>query len=201
MSAEPDDDDDADAGGPTYLYKPSLMGAPWELRLRNQGLEWRLGRHTGVVRYDRIKRVRLSFRPVTMQTQRFLTEVWSDDAPKISIASVSWRSVLEQARQDPEYNSFVAELHRRMAQAGTRASFSTGMPVATYAIGILVYIGAMLAFAGIMVRALQLAEWSAAGLIGVFFALFAWQVGVYFRRNRPGRYAPDALPADAMPKT
>jgi hypothetical protein len=74
------------------------------------------------------------------------------------------------------------------------------MPVATYAIGILVYIGAMLAFAGITVRALQLGEWSAAALIGAFFALFGWQVGIYFRRNRPGTYAPNALPADAMPK-
>ena len=31
-------------------------------------------------------------------------------------------------------------------------------------------------------------------------ALFLWQGGNFFRRNRPGRYRPDALPAALMPK-
>jgi len=34
---------------------------------------------------------------------------------------------------------------------------------------------------------------------GGFFALFAWQSGTYFRRNRPGRYRPDGLPRDLVP--
>jgi len=199
VSADPDAA--AHSSELTYVYKPSLMGAPWLLRLTPAGLAWELGRYSGVIRYDRIKRVRLSFRPVTMQSQRFLTEIWSDDAPKVPIASSSWRSLMEQERLDGAYVAFVTELHRRLAAAGTRASFSTGMALPLYAIGILVYIAAMLAFAGITVRALQLGEWSAVAVVGAFFALFAWQVGVYFRRNRPGSYRPDALPPDALPRT
>ena len=37
--------------------------------------------------YDRIRRIRLSFRPMTMQNYRFLTEVWTADGPKLQIAS------------------------------------------------------------------------------------------------------------------
>jgi hypothetical protein len=42
MNAMPDDatrrcDPAAD---PVYIHKPSLMGAPWELRLRPEALEW-----------------------------------------------------------------------------------------------------------------------------------------------------------------
>ena len=44
-----------------YVYKPSLMGAAWELRLRPDALEWRTGRHHGRIPYDRITRIRLSF--------------------------------------------------------------------------------------------------------------------------------------------
>ena len=40
---------------------------------------------------------------------------------------------------------------------------------------------------------------AAAALVGAFFALFAWQSGAFFRRNRPGRYRPDAVPADLVP--
>ena len=32
---------------PLYSYKPSLMGAAWEFRLRPDVLEWRMGRHEG----------------------------------------------------------------------------------------------------------------------------------------------------------
>ena len=34
----------------------------------------------------------------------------------------------------------------------------------------------------------------------IFFLLFAWQVGTYFYRNRPGAYRPDAPPAYLLPK-
>ena len=73
------DDNDPQAGAgddPVYAYKPSLMAAPWELRLKGDALTWRAGRHEGRVPYGRIARVRLSFRPATMQTRRFVTELW-----------------------------------------------------------------------------------------------------------------------------
>jgi hypothetical protein len=40
----------------------------------------------------------------------------------------------------------------------------------------------------------------AVAVVGVFLALFLWQGGSFFRRNRPGLYRPDALPPDLMPK-
>jgi hypothetical protein len=30
--------------------------------------------------------------------------------------------------------------------------------------------------------------------------LFLWQSGNFFRRNRPGLYRPEALPAELLPK-
>ena len=201
VSAADDDEAAADSGGLTYRYKPSLMGAPWQLQLRPEGLAWSIGRYDGVVRYDRVRRVRMSFRPASMQSHRFITELWSDDAPKIQIASVSWRSMVEQERQDQAYNAFVTDLHRRLAAAGTRATFQTGMPLILFAIGIVVYAGALLGFAALTVRALQISEWAGAAVVGGFFLLFAWQVGNYFRRNWPGTYRADALPAHVMPRT
>ena len=66
MNAMPDDATRRSdpAADPVYIHKPSLMGAPWELRLRPEALEWRTGRHEGRIAYARVTRVRLSFRPV-----------------------------------------------------------------------------------------------------------------------------------------
>ena len=144
--------------------------------------------------------VRLSYRPVTMQSHRFITEIWSADNPKIQIASVSWRSLVEQERLDAAYSAFVAELHRRLAAAGTTARFSTGMPVAVYWIGVVVFAAVMVAMGVLIVRAMQAGQWTGAGIVGLFFVVFVYQLGNYFHRNRPGRYRPDALPANVLPR-
>ena len=57
-----------------------------------------------------------------------------------------------------------------------------------------------LGLAGLVVRALQADAKGGAAFIAVFLALFFWQGGDFLRRNRPGLYRPDALPAQVMPK-
>jgi len=190
---------------PSYSYKPSLMGAAWELRLRPDVLEWRMGRHEGRVPYGRIARVRLSFRPVTMQTRRFVTEIWPTQGPRLSIASTSWRSMVEQATQDQAYGAFIRELHRRIAAAHAQSScelvsFETGPHAILYWPGLAVFVGAALALAALTVRALLVGDPAGAAFVGGFLGLFAWQSGRYFRRNWPRRYRPDALPPELVPQ-
>jgi hypothetical protein len=199
-SAPRDDDRPASADGDLrYVYKPSLMGAAWELRLRPDALEWRTGRHQGRIPYDRITRVRLSFRPVTMQTRRFVTEIWWPGAPRLSIASTSWRSLVEQAAQDHDYGAFVREFNARVAAAGGAASFETGVPVLLYWPGVVVFVGVAAGLAVLTLRALASGTYSGAALVAGFLALFVWQSGGYFRRNRPGRYRPEAPPKELVP--
>jgi hypothetical protein len=191
--------DATDRGDPTYAYKPSLLGAPWEFRLTPDALEWSIGRHQGRTPYDRITRVRLSFRPVTMQTRRFVTEMWPAGGPKLSIASSSWKSVLEQEGRDQDYGAFVRELHRRIATAGAPAAFETGSPGLLYWPGLAVFVVVSFGLAALTLQALQIGAWAGAAFVGGFLALFLWQSGNYFRRNRPGRYRPEAPPEWLVP--
>jgi hypothetical protein len=200
-AAEPDSEDDAEphSGDPTYAYKPSVMGAPWEFALRREGLQWRLGYRSGIIRYHQIRRVRMSYRPATMQSKRFVTEIWSAGHPKIQIVSTSWRNIMELQRLDAAYTAFVSELHRRLADAGSTAQFVAGVPVVSYWIGLPIFSGAMVALAILVVRAVELEQWTVAALIAALFVAFAMQLGSYFRRNRPARYRPDNLPANLLP--
>jgi len=191
---------DPDTGDPLYAYKPSLIGAPHEFRLRPAGLDWRVGRRGDIARYDRIRRVRLAFRPVTMQTYRFVTEIWPEAGPRLQIASSSWRSIAEQQRLDGAYRAFVCELHRRMAAAGSTAAFVAGSPPLLYWPGLIAFVAVSFALAALVVKALALGALAAAGLIAVIFAVFLWQAGTFFRRNRPGTYRPDALPPNLLPR-
>jgi hypothetical protein len=193
----------AEPGAPrhvTYAYKPALFGAPFEFRLAPTGLEWRKGGLGDRIPYGRIRRLRLSFRPVNMQSDRFLAEIWATGAPKLQVSSTSWRSMMEQERHDAEYTTFIAELHRRMAAAGSTASFEAGSPPVIYWLGAVVFAAVCLALAALAVRALQAGAFAAAAIVGGFLALCLWQMGTFFRRNRPATYRPDALPAQVMPQ-
>lgn len=183
----------------SYSYKSSLMGAAFEFRLAPQALEWMHGPAGGRVTYDRIRRIRLGFRPMTMQNHRFITEIWPATGSKLTIASTSWKSLVEQQRLDAPYRLFVTELCRRVGTAGGHTLFQTGSPAAIYWLGVAVFTGASLAIAALIVRALQAAVWSGAAFIAAFFAFFLWQAGTFFRRNRPGTFKPDAVPRSVLP--
>jgi hypothetical protein len=183
----------------SYSYKASVLGSPLEFTLNDNALEWSIGRRGGLARYDRIARVRLSFRPITMQSYRFQTEIWAEGCPKIRIASTSWRSMLEQARQDEAYTAFIVELHRRIAAAGAPTRFTTGISFIIFWFGVAVTGVTAVGLAALTVKALRLGEWAGAALIGGFLALFMWQLGIFFQRNRPGTYRPDHVPDHLLP--
>jgi hypothetical protein len=144
--------------------------------------------------------VRLSFRPASMQTHRFAAELWADGAPKLEILSSSWKSMVEQERLDKPYAAFIVELHRRIVLAAPPARFEQGSYPLLYWPGLIVYVGVSLGLAWLVVRALQAGVKGGAAFVGAFLALFLWQGGNFFRRNRPGLYRPDAPPAELMPK-
>src|SRR5712691_11362720 len=106
-----------------YTYRPSLLGAPWEFRLEPNDIAWVTGRRSGRVPFRDVRRLRMSFKPGNMQSQCFITEIWAEGAPKLAIASASWKSMFQQERQDRAYVAFIAELHRRLAATAVPARF------------------------------------------------------------------------------
>jgi hypothetical protein len=196
MSPEP-----ASAGEPfAYSYRPSVLGAAREFKLAGDGIAWAAGRKGGHIPFRSVRRLRMSYRPASMQSHRFMTELWADGAPKLVILSSSWKSMVEQERLDKPYTAFVTELHRRIAQAAPPARFEQGSHPLLYWPGLIAYVGVALGLSLLIVRALQADARGGAAFIGVFLMLFLWQGGNFFRRNRPGLYRPDALPAELMPK-
>jgi hypothetical protein len=192
----------ADASGETvsYSYRPSVFGAFREFRLTERGIDWAAGLRSGSIPFDRVRRLRVSYRPHSMQSHRFITELWADGSPKLLISSSSWKSMMEQERLDGAYSAFVRELHRRLSGANSAARFERGSNPLIYWVGVLVFVGAAVGLAALIVRALQADATTSAAIVGAFLVFYLWQAGNFFRRNRPGTYRPDALPADVMPR-
>jgi hypothetical protein len=194
-----------DAEGPggdalTYTFRPSVFGAPWEFTLSGDRLAWAAGRRTGSVPLRDIRRVRLSYRPANMLSQRYFTEVWADNAPKLRIVSISWKSMVEQERLDRPYVAFVRELHRRIAQSGATPRFERGINPLLYWVDFLLFAAVTIGLLVLIVRAVQADVIGGAAVAAVFMIFLGWQHGKFLRRNLPGVYSPVALPPTLLPK-
>jgi hypothetical protein len=187
------------APGIRYAYKASLIGAAHQFELTDEGLSWRIAGRSGVWPYADISAIRLSYRPVSMQSRRFRADIGHSDGARIAILSTSWQSAALMAPQDRDYRVFITALHARMAQAGSQASLAGGLGPRVYAAAISLLVLVVIAISGLLVRAIATGEFAGALFLVGFAALFAWQVGGFVERNRPLAYTFDHLPSALLP--
>jgi hypothetical protein len=183
-----------------YAFKASLVGAAHRFELTDQGLNWRIGGKSGVWPYDSIVGIRLSYRPVSMQSRRFRADIEGGAHGRIVLMSTSWQTSVLMAPQDQDYRVFLVELHRRMAEAGSHAVLIGGLKRRVYLAAVVLLALVALAMAGLLVRAIAVGEWAGILFLLGFAALFAWQVGGFVRRNRPHTYTFDHLPDALLPQ-
>ena len=182
-----------------YAYKASLIGAAHRFELTDGGLSWQVGGKSGVWRYAEISAIRLSYRPMSMQSHRFRADIECADGRRMPILSTSWQTATLMAPQDRDYRAFIAGLHERMKRTGSNAALIGGIGPKTYGAGVLLLAVVGIAISGLFVRAILTGEfWGALFLVG-FAALFGWQIGGFMRRNQPRGYSFDHLPERLLP--
>jgi hypothetical protein len=182
-----------------YAYKASLIGAAHQFELTEQGLLWRVAGRSGTWPYRDIAKVRLSYRPVSMQAHRFRADIGNAQGGRIAILSTSWQSAALMAPQDRDYCDFIRELHARMAEAGSRALLTGGLSPRLFAAAIACVTLLAIAMSGLLLRSIRTGEWAGTLFLLGFAALFAWQVGGFVTRNRPLAYSFDRLPTALLP--
>ncbi|MGY2886781.1 hypothetical protein ACVIHI_003895 [Bradyrhizobium sp. USDA 4524] len=195
------DRSEAGEGSPLrYAYKASLIGSAHQFELTEDGLSWRIAGRSGVWDYADISAVKLSYRPVSMQQQRFRADIDNAKGGRIAILSTTWQTATLVAPQGHLYRDFIVELHRRMQAAGSNARLVGGLGPKTYtaALALLAYLA--VAMIGLLLTALLTSNWMGALFLVGFAALFTWQVGGFVTRNRPRRYSFDQLPDALLPK-
>jgi hypothetical protein len=187
------------APGTSYAYKASLVGGAHRFELTDEGLSWRVGRKSALWPYADIAAIRLSYRPVSMQSRRFRIDIETRQRQRLGILSTTWRTASLMAPQDADYRAFVTELHRRLATTGAAVALTGGLRPGIYLASRVALLFVALGMAALLVRAVFTAQWGGVLFIIGFGALFAWQTGGFVRRNKPRIYTFDALPQDLLP--
>jgi hypothetical protein len=187
------------AAGSSYAYKASLIGSAHRFVLTEDRLVWHVGGRSGLWPYTDIAAVRLSYRPVSMQSRRFRADIDHVSGARVRVLSTTWQTVTLMKPQDNDYRAFITQLHRRLKEAGSRAELVGGLRPGLYIAGVVLLALVTIAIAGLLARALATGEWAGALFLVGFAALFGWQIGGFVRRNRPRRYGFDALPGELLP--
>lgn len=182
-----------------YAYKASLVGSAHQFELTDNGLSWQVGSKSGIWRYAEIAAIRLSYRPVSMQSHRFRADIENADGGRFAILSTTWQTVALMAPQDRDFRAFMTELHRRMEQAGSKAALIAGIGPKTHAAGIVLLALVGISMAGLLIRAITTGEFAGALFLVGFAVLFGWQIGGFVARNRPRIYTFDRLPEALLP--
>ena len=182
-----------------YAYKASLISSAYQFELTDAGLSWQMGRRSGVWPYADIASIRLSYRPVSMQSRRFRADLERAGGERIAILSTTWQTVSLMTPQDQDYRAFMVELHRRMRAAGSKAFLIGGIGKVTYAMAVTMLVLLAVAMIGLFVRALATSQFTGALFLVGIAIWFAWTIGGFIKRNRPCRYSFDALPATLLP--
>ena len=149
--------------------------------------------------YGDIAAIRLSYRPVSMQSRRFRADIEHANGQRISVLSTTWQTVTLMTPQDNDYRAFIIELHRRLEGVGSGAMLVGGLKPGLYAAAVAVLALVAIAITGLLARAVATGAIGGALFLIGFAALFWWQIGGFVRRNRPQRYTFDALPEELLP--
>jgi uncharacterized membrane protein YphA (DoxX/SURF4 family) len=187
------------APGAHYAYKASLIGAAHQFELTDGGLSWRIAGKSGTWPYAGISAIRLSYRPVSMQSRRFRADIENADRGRIVILSTSWQTAALMAPQDRDYRTFITRLHARMGEIGSNAVLIGGLTPRVYAAALIFLTLVAVAISGLFVRAIATGEFAGALFLVGFAALFAGQIGGFVLRNKPRNYTFDDLPVALLP--
>lgn len=191
---------DRDDTGPVrYSYKPSLVGAPYDFELTEQGLSYRAGFRTDEWPYRDISEIRLTYRPVSMLAHRFRADIRNRAGKKLTVISATWSSIVTLSPQNDAYCAFMRELLRRVAVEGGQVACYAGMQPAVFAASVATLSLVMIALAGLLIRALSTEAYPAALFMLGFAAWFGWYIGGWLSRNKPGSYEPSSPPARLLP--
>lgn len=182
-----------------YSFKPSISGAMRQFTLTRAGLVWNVGRHHGTWAYDDIAAIRMSYRPLTMQSNRFRVDIRHRSGHGLSIVSATWRGIAVIAPQSEAYRAFAVELNRRVAAANPGAWFRAGLPMLSYVVASVLIIVLAVALMGLLARAVATENHAGAAFILAMAVLFGWPFGNFMRRNQPADFEPGIPPERVLP--
>ncbi len=140
----------------------------------------------------------LRFFPTRFQTNRFECLLRWQNGRRMKICSQFFAGIADFHDQAPSYRAFVEELHRLTPLANPACRYLSGVGMVRYLINATVLIGVALLLLALMI--LMFASIPAIAIVKLVILIFYIPITVrWLRRNKPGTYPPNYIPAKILP--
>ncbi len=182
-----------------YQHRPKPFSNALELGLGARALSTERGARRQEYPLAEIELIRLAYRPANTQRRGFSCYLRMRDQRSLRFTNLDWRSLVENARQDAPYASFVQALVAQAAQANPKIALRAGLPAWRYrlfGLGAMVMLLALAAGAAYFVLA---GHWPLAAFAAGLLLWCAIHAREYRQRNLPRTFAPDRIPREVLP--
>ncbi|MCC6888830.1 MAG: hypothetical protein IT536_09870 [Hyphomicrobiales bacterium] len=190
---------------PAYVARANVLESEGIWRLDADALELRGGPTAGPdVRlrfpYRDVTGVRLSYAPSRADAARYRCDITLRSGQRLAIVSTHYAGFADFEDRAATYIPFVRELIAKVAAANPRARFRSGKNTAIFIAEHLFLLAMVALLVGVLglVGAIPLSEstWTKLFIVLGSIPLLI----VYFRKNWPRSFHPDASPAEVLPE-
>ena len=152
---------------------------------------------SGEIELSKVKEVRLRFEPSRAETRRFAMHI--NAGTTTTITNINYRGVMDFEARSDEFRNFVIAFHKALAstnpsviyhQGSTTGAYIGNVLLSLFVFGIIIFAFFFFLFAGVV--------WVALVKLVIILALIPTLIR-FLKRNRPGTYRPDDIPAELLP--
>jgi hypothetical protein len=189
---------------PSYVARANALEYEGTWRLMPDVLELQSGPTAGsdVVRrypYRDIVGVRLSYAPSRVDSARYRCDLQMRSGQRLAVLSTHYAGIADFEDRAATYSPFVRALIARIAAANPSASFRSGKNPLVY-LAEHVFLFAMFALLIFVLSAVGFGPLSESSWLKLVIIIgFIPLLIAYMRKNWPRRFAPEAIPNDALP--
>ena len=187
------------AGMLRYAQRQKPFSGALELILDANGLTASKGRSTLTIPFAEIEKIVLTFTPRNTSFRTFTCKVHATNRRKLRFDSLSWKSLIETDKLDPEFRQFVAALAERSAASNPKLQLHAGFSPLRHKL--MLFLGVILG--GGLIACTVYAAIKGAAMVGLLSfgvtGYLIWWLREVLTRNRPRDFTPDSLPDGVLP--
>lgn len=182
-----------------YAYRPRPFAAETTLDLTRDALvAVRAGRET-VLPYRDIATIRLFYAPRGINFSGFKAKIYSRTGKTIAFEDRSYKSLVEQERQEGPYRAFVTALCTEAERRNPDVLIHAGKMMPMLILTALAGVVTLMLLAYFALKTLAAGQYLLTFGIVVFVTYFAAWTWQFILRNRPRTFRARAIPVDILP--
>jgi len=184
----------------SYTFRADALNPVMTYTIEDNHLSWTSEKGgSGKIEFSKIAATRLKYSPTRYKSNLFVFELIHKNGAKTVFKNITYKGIANFGEQNKEYNEFIIDLNKKLAEFDDKIIFSSGTTTALYFIYSITMIFSAIVLLGVFYFILT------SGVIWIviahlLFMLYLLPSAIRFmKKNKPRSYNPSEIPKDMLP--